>query len=84
MSEWSFRDTVVQADRSSVREIVRSTGFFSAEEIDVAEELVCEHLQKGPASGYLFVFAQSPDGQVLGYACYGPVPCTFTGSRRAG
>lgn len=45
MSEWSFRDTVVQADRGSVREIVRSTGFFSAEEIDVAEELVCEHLQ---------------------------------------
>jgi len=76
MSEWLFRESVAESDRRSVRDIVRSTGFFSAEEVDVAEELVCERLQKGPASGYLFVFAQSPGGQVLGYACYGPVPCT--------
>ena len=76
MSEWVFRDHVVEDDRRSVRDIVGSTGFFSAEEVDVAEELVRERLQKGPDSGYLFVFAQSSDGQVQGYACYGPVPCT--------
>lgn len=76
MSEWVFRDHVVEDDRRSVRDIVRSTGFFSADEVDVAEELVREHLQQGAHSGYLFVFAQSQDGQVLGYACYGPVPCT--------
>jgi len=76
VSEWIFRDVVRQEDRRDVRGIVASTGFFSAEEIDVAEELVCEHLQKGEASGYLFVFAESPAGEVLGYACYGPVPCT--------
>lgn len=76
MTEWIFRDHVVQDDKRAVRDIVQSTGFFSAEEIEVAEELVCEHLQKGPASGYLFVFAQSQDGLVQGYACYGPVPCT--------
>lgn len=76
MSEWSFRDTVVQADRSSVREIVRSTGFFSAEEIDVAEELVREHLLRGEASGYLFVIAETGAGAVVGYACFGPTPCT--------
>lgn len=76
MAEWIFRDEVIEDDRRAVRDIVGSTGFFSAEEVDVAEELVLEHLQKGTASGYLFVFAQSPDGQVEGYACYGPVPCT--------
>jgi ribosomal protein S18 acetylase RimI-like enzyme len=76
MSEWVFRDHVVEDDRRSVRDIVGSTGFFSAEEVDVAEELVRERLQKGADSGYLFVFAQYTDGQVHGYACFGPVPCT--------
>lgn len=76
MSEWVFRDHVIEDDRRCVRDIVRSTGFFSAEEVDVAEELVRERLQKGLDSGYLFVFAQSSDGLVRGYACYGPVPCT--------
>ncbi len=76
MSEWIFRDRVLPADAGEVRDIVASTGFFSAEETDVAEELVTEHLAKGPDSGYLFVFAETPAGQVLGYACYGPVPCT--------
>jgi ribosomal protein S18 acetylase RimI-like enzyme len=75
MSEWVFRDHVVEDDRRSVRDIVGSTGFFSAEEVDVAEELVRERLQKGADSGYLFVFAQYTDGQVHGYACFGPVPC---------
>lgn len=76
MPEWYFRDQVLIRDRQGVRGIVASSGFFSAEEIDVAEELVAEHLQKGPASGYLFVFADDPSGRTPGYACYGPVPCT--------
>jgi ribosomal protein S18 acetylase RimI-like enzyme len=59
-----------------VREIVTSTAFFSDPEVDVAEELISERLAKGEASGYLFVFAESPDGRSLGYACYGPTPCT--------
>lgn len=76
MAEWIFRDWVLPTDAKEVRDIVASTGFFSAAEIDVAEELVTEHLATGPASGYLFVFAETSAGQLLGYACYGPVPCT--------
>ena len=76
MPEWAFRDLVRERDLYDVRDIVASTGFFSIEEIDVAEELVAEHRQHGPASGYLFVFAEDSSGRVLGYACYGPVPCT--------
>lgn len=76
MSEILFRDRVQEEDRLAVREIVTSTGFFSAAEVDVAEELVAEHLAKGDESGYLFVFAGSQPGQSLGYACYGPTPCT--------
>ena len=76
MSEILFRDRVRDQDRLAVREIVTSTAFFSGAEVDVAEELVAEHLAKGEGSGYFFVFAESPQGQVLGYACFGPTPCT--------
>ena len=77
MAEWVFRDRVLEEDRSGVREIVASTGFFSDAEVDVAEELVDERLHKGETSGYLFVFAEDAAGRVMGYACYGPVPCTL-------
>lgn len=76
MSEILFRDRVCDQDRLAVREIVTSTAFFSGAEVDVAEELVAEHLAKGEESGYFFVFADSPQGRSLGYACYGPTPCT--------
>jgi ribosomal protein S18 acetylase RimI-like enzyme len=76
VAEWIFRDRVLPTDAEEVRDVVASTGFFSADEIDVAEELILAHLATGPASGYLFVFAETSAGQVLGYACYGPVPCT--------
>lgn len=73
-----LRRQVRETDLAAVREIVLSTGFFSAAEVDVAEELVAEHLAKGDASGYFFVFADGPDGACLGYACYGPTPCTVS------
>jgi ribosomal protein S18 acetylase RimI-like enzyme len=70
----AFRYEVTPADRESVRRIVESTGFFQPAEIDVAIELVDEHLAKGLASGYYFIFAEL-NGQTIGYACYGPIAC---------
>ena len=70
-----FRDTVRDTDTQAVRDIVASSGFFAPHEIDIAVELVEEHLARGPASGYQFVFA-NVDGQPVGYACYGPIGCT--------
>ena len=52
-----------------------STGVFSPGEIQIAVELADERLAKGEASGYYFVFAEE-DGQVRGYACYGPIALT--------
>lgn len=63
------------ADRERVREIVAATGFFRAEEIDIAVELVDERLKRGEASDYFFVFGDE-DGVTLGYACFGPIPLT--------
>ncbi len=76
MSEMFFRDQVRAEDCLAVRGIVSSSAFFSAPEVDVAEELVAERLAKGEESGYFFVFADGPEHRTLGYACYGPTPCT--------
>ncbi len=70
-----FRYEPLPEDRQWVREIVKSTGFFSAAEVDVAVELVDERLAKGEASGYYFAFAEL-DGRIVGYSCYGPIPAT--------
>ncbi len=72
----TFRTTVSADDRRVVRSIVDSTGFFNPVEVDVAVELVDEHLAKGPEeSGYHFVFAEL-GGRTVGYACYGPIAGT--------
>ncbi len=72
----SFRYDLTPQDRNAVRAVVESTGFFSSAESDVAVELVDERLAKGAASGYEFVFAER-DGQLCGYACFGPIACTI-------
>ncbi|HPP53789.1 MAG TPA: GNAT family N-acetyltransferase, partial [Thermoguttaceae bacterium] len=72
---YQFRDQPRPEDRQAVREIVRSTGFFNPAEIEVADELVRERLQAGPASGYYFLFLEH-QGQVIGYGCYGPIAAT--------
>jgi hypothetical protein len=74
-----WREEVSPGDRESVRRICEISGFFSAEEVDMAVELVEEHLAKGVASGYHFLFAQHGD-TVLGFACYGPIPGSLSRS----
>jgi GNAT superfamily N-acetyltransferase len=63
------------ADAEIVRRIVASTGAFTAEEQDIAVELVTTRLRDGAASGYEFVFAELGD-VVHGYACFGRTPGT--------
>ncbi len=70
-----FRHECRAEDLSAVREIVESTGFFNAEEVGVAVELVDERQKKGVASGYEFVYADV-DARTRGYACFGKIPCT--------
>jgi D-alanine-D-alanine ligase-like ATP-grasp enzyme/GNAT superfamily N-acetyltransferase len=69
------RDEVGPADLDRVRRLVEATGFFTAAEVGIAVELVQERLARGPASGYEFVLAERA-GELLGYACFGPVPGT--------
>ncbi len=62
-------------DPREIRRIVESSGYFSREEIEIAVELIDERIARGDASGYHFLFADSPTG-MLGYTCFGPIPAT--------
>ena len=74
-----WRSKVRPEDADAVRKLVGDTGFFSAEETDVAVELVDEALEKGAAvSGYEFMFAEDEGGAMQGYVCYGPIPATLS------
>lgn len=75
-SETGFRDQVEPADVEGVRELVRATGYFSDEEVAIAAELVAEALARGAEAGYEFLFAEDEGGRLLGYSCYGRVPCS--------
>jgi ribosomal protein S18 acetylase RimI-like enzyme len=68
----AFRKEVRPGDTDIVESIVRSTGKFNEDEVQIARELVLEELSKGAASEYFFVFAER-DGGVVGYTCYGPI-----------
>jgi GNAT superfamily N-acetyltransferase len=82
-----WRDEVAESDRQAVRRLVAATGFFTAEEQEIAVELVEETLKEGEAAGYQFIFADSDfagadapasanelPGALRGYACFGPIP----------
>jgi len=70
-----MRKTVMLSDVAGVKRIVRSTGFFSESEIEMAGELVETYLAQGKKSGYRFLFLEEED-QLIGFACYGEISCT--------
>ncbi|MBN2616337.1 MAG: GNAT family N-acetyltransferase [Bacteroidales bacterium] len=74
-TEYSIRFNIDTKDPGRIRQIVTSSGFFSREEIEIAVELAEERLEKGPSSGYEFVFLDQEE-QTLGYTCYGLIPGT--------
>ncbi|MBN1930668.1 MAG: GNAT family N-acetyltransferase [Desulfobacterales bacterium] len=72
-----FEYEPLSEDRQNVRRLVEATGFFYPDEVDVAEELVEERLEKGDKSGYFFVLVRRC-GRLIGYGAYGPIPCTVS------
>lgn len=64
------------ADREPIAELLAATGFFNAEELAVALELVDDRLEHGEASHYRFLVAEV-ERTVAGYACWGPIPGTL-------
>ncbi len=71
----SWRREVMESDQGAVENLLRTTGFFYGNEIEVAKELVEAGLTQGEVSGYDFLFAEY-EGQMIGYGCFGPIPLT--------
>jgi ribosomal protein S18 acetylase RimI-like enzyme len=71
----TIRQGLEAADRAPLEAVIRGTGFFNPEEIEVAIELIDDRLSLGEESHYRFLVAER-DGQVAGYACWGPIPGT--------
>ncbi len=66
---------VNKSDVRRIREIVRSSGNFTEEEVETAMELVEEAVSRGESSGYIAVGLEA-EGKLMGYVCYGPTPLT--------
>ena len=62
--------------RATVQMILQSTGVFRADEISVAMEVIDSYFAV-PEGDYTALGAFTPSGQLLGYVCYGPTPCTL-------
>ncbi|HPG30705.1 MAG TPA: GNAT family N-acetyltransferase [bacterium] len=73
-----FRYDTKESDIKIVLDILKSTGYFYDYEIEVAGELVEERLKSGVKSGYYFAFAEDESGTMLGYSCYGHIPCSVS------
>lgn len=71
------REVPLPADEAAVRGLVAATGFFSAEEVEIAAELVRETL-RAPDCGYRFLFLEEA-GRLQAYTCYGRIPGTRSG-----
>lgn len=61
--------------RGAVEEILRATAVFRPDEIEVALEVLDSYFAH-PERDYTTLGAFTPGGDLLGYLCYGPTPCT--------
>ncbi|OGP67963.1 MAG: hypothetical protein A2W27_03580 [Deltaproteobacteria bacterium RBG_16_44_11] len=75
MTNLIYRQQIEPSDLEAISAIVKSSGFFSTAEIDIALELAKERLAQPDASSYRFLFAED-EKRVVGYTCYGLIPAT--------
>jgi ribosomal protein S18 acetylase RimI-like enzyme len=63
------------ADKPALMQILQHTPEFKPHEVVVAEEVIDAYLADPDGSGYHTLTAYT-EGQLAGYICYGPTPCT--------
>jgi ribosomal protein S18 acetylase RimI-like enzyme len=62
-------------DRGDLSRLLAESGTFNEEEIRVALEVIDEAIAD-PGKDYHVLVAESGDGRVLSYVCFGPTPMT--------
>ena len=70
-----YRTEPTAGDAAAIEQLVARTGFFTADEVAIARELVDERLTKGLSSGYEFLLAEI-DELLVGYTCFGHIAGT--------
>jgi GNAT superfamily N-acetyltransferase len=63
-------------DKEAVLGLIRATGFFTAAEVDVAEELIDIYLGQPGQKDYDIVVVEDDSGRPAGYMTWGPTPLT--------
>jgi ribosomal protein S18 acetylase RimI-like enzyme len=61
-------------DKAPVVELIRATGFFTPDEIAVAEELMDAYLEEPEQEDYHVVVVENDQKAVAGYMTWGPTP----------
>ena len=62
--------------RTDVQRILEGTDMFRADEVAVALEVMDAYLAN-PGQDYTALGAFTRDGELVGYSCHGPTPCTL-------
>ncbi|MBK7406412.1 MAG: GNAT family N-acetyltransferase [Phycisphaerales bacterium] len=75
--ELALRESPRDTDEDAIREMAAATGFFRPDEVEVAGELIRDRTERGPGSDYRFLLADDAQGRLIGYTCYGQIPCTI-------
>ena len=71
----NIRTDLRPEDRAPLEQLLRLTGFFNPQELQVALELVDERLAHGEKSHYRFLVLED-EASVVAYACWGVIPGT--------
>jgi len=71
-----IRDVILPSDLTYIQDILESTKMFHDFEITTALDICRDGLSEGPDSGYFFLFIEDETNHPIGFAIYGPVPCT--------
>lgn len=72
-----FKEHLTDTDPGLIEALVRSTGFFSPEEINIARELADDGQLNRDDGHYRFVLMEN-DYQLGAYACFGRIPGTLS------
>lgn len=67
--------TTQPEDAEALLRLARAEPLFSPADVQIVEELLNDFLSREDHNGYFFLEAWS-DGQMAGFACYGPTPLT--------